>query len=260
MATSRMDWYHEVDEGWLIARKGVLTATEISKLVSPYKRFPKKRVEAGEVNPAFAALWGEKTSDWPVDVTSYGAAARGHVMEPYAVDEYSRITGLDMFHWDDCLLCNGAIGFSPDGLDVHPTCTDVNLTVGTDGLYAEDGLACELPTRMLEVKSFEPASHMKAIVTPKYERDQLMQLAVAFHVLPSLDEATLMFFCPPARIPIFLETYTRDSLSAMIDLVDEIVVEYNRTNVAMMKMATCMPSTKANEMEIWREHMDTRLA
>ncbi len=256
MATSKMDWYHEVDEGWLLARKGALTATEISKLVSPYKRFPKKRV----VNPAFAALWSEKTSDWPVDVASYGSAARGHVMEPYAVDEYVRVSGNEMFHWDDCMIVNGDVGFSPDGLDVAPTCADVRLDVGDDGLYAEDGLACELPTRMLEVKSFEPGQHMKAITTPKYERDQLMQLAVAFHVLPSLEEATLMFFCPPAKVPIFLDTYTRDGLSAMIELVGEIAAEYRRTADAMENMARFSPKTKADEMKIWREHMDTRLA
>ena len=244
------DWFHQVDAKWLEARRDCITATEIQKLVSPYKRRSKKDAEAGRIIPAFAALWGDKNSSWPIDPDSFGAAARGHVMEPYAVEEHNRIGHDEMFHWDDCVIVNGSVGFSPDAMDVPQ-----------DGIDAVKIDVKDMPgevRRILEVKSFEPAGHMKAIATPKMERDQLMQLAVAFHVLPSLEEAVLVFFCPPCRIPIYEETYTRDDLKELIGLVGDIDREYRRTEREMVKLARKCPGTIVNEEQVWHEHAVAR--
>ena len=122
-----MDWYHEVSENWLRARKTVITATEIKGLVATYKRMSKKDKEAGVVSPAFAALWGDKSSTYPIDVSSYGPAARGHIMEPYAIDEFNRANEVHFHHWDDCIIANGLVGFSPDAMDIAQVTEDVKL-------------------------------------------------------------------------------------------------------------------------------------
>ena len=80
-------WYHEVSEDWLKARKNFLTATDIVGLIPEYKRY-KKNGKAG-IPPAFAALWEKKHSDIAVDPRSYKDAARGHILEPYAVYTYN---------------------------------------------------------------------------------------------------------------------------------------------------------------------------
>ena len=254
-----MDWYHEVSENWLKARKTVITATEIKGLVATYKRMSKKDKEAGVVSPAFAALWGDKSSTYPIDVSSYGPAARGHIMEPYAIDEFNMANEVHFHHWDDCIIANGLVGFSPDAMDIAQVTEDVKLEVNGKCLMNSIGAVCGLPERILEVKSFEPAQHMKAIATPKMKRDQLMQLAVAFHVVPTLKTATLLFFCPAAAIPMYSETYTADDLHEEIEMVDAIAKEYERTKELCEKLASTLDTNiDVTEEKIWQEHMETR--
>ena len=256
---SGLDWYHEVDPQWLAARADALTATDIKGLTATWKRV--KKSSAKGLIPEFAAVWGAKTADWPVDETSYGAAARGHIMEPYAVEEYNNLNNTEFHHWDDCIIVNGPVGFSPDALDIMQPTADIRLDYSDDGLVAFDDKVCDLPKHMLEIKSFEPAAHMKAIATPKMKRDQLMQLAVAFVVLPSLETATLVFFCPGAKIKLWSDTYTREDLQEYIQLAVEISEKYQETSTICEKLAASNGTGKTinlHECDVWRDHIATR--
>lgn len=248
------DWYHEVSEDWLRARRTVLTATEIKSLVATYKRFPQKDKEAGVVPPAFAALWGDKHSDeWPIDTASYGAAARGHICEPYAVREYNkRNDPARFYHWDDCIIARGLVGFSPDALDIPQRTKDVKLEVNGKMLASSMGPICGLPEEAMEIKSFEPAQHMKAIATPKMKRDQIMQLATSMYVVPSLKRVVLMFYCPSSPIPVYEEAYTRDELKDEIKMVECISAMYEDTSQKMENLVeACGSKTEFTDDDIW---------
>ena len=198
-------WQHDVSEAWLLERRNVLTATEIAKLVPELKRSEKK---PGEISPGFAAIWAEKHSNTMVDTASFGPAARGHIMEPWVVRAWNeQVTAGERFHhWDDCIISNDIVGFSPDAMNFIQRANHPRLKVNPSG----NKLMCEnieypSPTRIMEVKCYEPANHMKACITPKMEHKELMQVAVAFHVLPKLEEAKLVFCCPGAPIEMHVE-------------------------------------------------------
>ena len=116
----KREWRHEVSETWLRTRKLYLTASDIKRLVAEARRIESGKIELIE-SKIFAKLYGEKQSN-EIDVESYGAMARGHIIEPYAIDDYNKATSVDgrkTFHWwDDAIICRDRIGFSPDGLDV----------------------------------------------------------------------------------------------------------------------------------------------
>ena len=225
---SSKDWYHEVSAEWLKERKLYLTATEIAGLVPEYKRTLK--ADPGTISPGFAALWAEKTADTEVDVTSYGPAARGHWMEQFAIESWNLQRDLKFFHWDDCIIAKGAVGFSPDAMTVPQSLPGVALASMSDGLHGVDGII-EQPKAILEVKSFDPSHHMKCVVASPAEQESklLMQLATAFYVLDELEKAILVFYCPNAVISMKAIEYTREDLAAEIELVDLIAKKYRET-------------------------------
>jgi len=251
---TKRDWYHEVSVPWLEARRTVLTATEIKKLVPEWKRMLKK---PGELSLGFAALWGEKNSfDWPLDPASYGPAARGHWMEPFAIDEYNDANRSGFRHWDDCIICRGVVGFSPDGMDIAQTSADVKLDVVGSQLMSGSGDKMPAPKAIIEVKSYEPAGHTKAVFTKKGERDEEMQIAVAFHVLPTLESATLLFFNPSHPVPMYAEQYTRDDLVDKIIVVEAIADMYEETAERCEKLARVpLARPKVTEDDVWHEFM-----
>lgn len=230
----KLFWKHDVSEAWLEARKHVLTATDISKLIPELKRMEKK---PGELSPGFAAVWAEKHSDMPLDTGSVGPAARGHIMEPWVVDAYNEhvAAGERFNHWDDCVITNDLVGFSPDAMSTWQTDTSVvKYTVDPRGdkLVAYKGDKAKMlaaPKRIMEIKCYEPANHMKACITPKMEHKELIQVATAFYVLPKLQEAKLCFCCPGAPIEMHVETYTRDDLKEHVDTITKVVEKYVET-------------------------------
>lgn len=128
-------WYHEVSAEWLKARQAVLTATDVAGLLPEYKRY----LKAGSPDvptPGFSALWCKKHSDVYLDTGSSDAAARGHIMEPYAIDSWNQQANPTFYHWDDCIICNKMFGFSPDGMTV-PQLTDDACLEFTLGLLDE---------------------------------------------------------------------------------------------------------------------------
>lgn len=252
----KMFWKHDVSEAWLKARKKVLTATEISKLIPELKRMEKK---PGELSPGFAAVWAEKHSDTALDTGSIGPAARGHIMEPWVVNAYNNqvAAGERFNHWDDCVICNDLIGFSPDAMDVLQDTVVPKLMVSPKGnkLQTKDGkVSFRSPTRIMEIKCYEPANHMKACITPRMEHKELIQVATAFYVLPKLQEAKLCFCCPGAPISMHVESYTREDLKDMLATIKKVVTMYVDTAMQCVELARDY-ECDFTEADVYNEYM-----
>ena len=216
-------WYHEVSAEWLKARQTVLTATDIAGLQAEYKRYLKAG-SPDKLMPGFAALWCQKHSDVYLDTGSVEAAARGHAMEPWVIDSWNQQAIPTFYHWDDCILCADKLGFSPDAMTVPQFTTASKMEVTTDGKFLVDatGIKQDAPNEIMEIKCYEPAQHMKAIIEDRMEHKELMQIAMSFAVLSNLETARLTWFCPGAPVSMFTEKYTRDDLHDRIQLILEI--------------------------------------
>lgn len=206
-----MNWIHEASAEWMMARRNYITATELIGLRSAYKRMTNDEKQGRKIAPAFAALWGAKTMANSVNTLSYGAAARGHYMEPYAVEDYNANKGTNYYHWDDCLIYNGTLCFSPDALDIkqYPGAVEVEASVA-------------LATSMLEIKSYEIKHHMQCYVTQKEKIDERYQIAVAMMVCPSIQQGTVLFYNPNAEISMFSFEYSREDLENEIKELSNI--------------------------------------
>lgn len=249
-------WKHDVSEAWLDARRKVLTATDISRLVPELKRCAKN---PGKLSPGFAAVWCEKHSETALDTSSVGPAARGHLMEPWAVRAWNdNVAAGERFnHWDDCIIVNDLVGFSPDAMEYAQLSDHASLRVSPDGKRMENGVfKYETPKRIMEVKCYEPREHMKSILAGKMERKELMQLAVAFRVLPRLEKAVLLFCCPDSPMELYSEDYTRDDLKAQLDLVDKVVEKYVETSIECVKLVPKSMSAGFSEEDVYQDMVE----
>lgn len=216
-------WRHEVSADWLQARRDVLTASEIRAMLPEYKRMLKKK--PGEISPGFFALCGAKLSHDDPDPISTGAAARGHIMEPYAiidwnVNECSKPED-DYYHWDDIVIKRNGIGYSPDGLDI-PQLPEMGVQVDwseKNNCLVVQNETFSLPSRAIEVKCYEPKNHMKNLIVDKKDREERLQVAVAFMVLPSLKHVDVLWYCPDAPVPMYKERYKKSDLKAEIEVI-----------------------------------------
>ena len=241
-------WEHRVSEEWLRARKGVLSATDIKKLVPAYKRVLKKKPKKDEIIPDFAAVWCEKNTDTgDIDTSSPSyAAARGHIMEPYAIHSWNMNGMPAVNHWDDCVVTNGIIGFSPDALDVLQPVESVSIS------YKDID-----PLLGVEVKSYGPDHHIQCCLEGKFDHKEIMQIAVAFAVCPNLGKMALLFFCPDAPISMHADIYTREDLADEIKMVLGIAAEYERNAKLLSKVKGDMEA-KFTEQQIWDEYVKER--
>lgn len=252
-------WYHEVSAEWLKARQTVLTATDVAGLLPEYKRY----LKAGSPDiptPGFSALWCKKHSDAYLDTGSTEAAARGHIMEPYAIDSWNQQASPTFYHWDDCIICNKMFGFSPDGMTVPQLLNDARLEVTSDGkfLVSDSQMHYDTPREIMEIKSYAPDQHMKSIVEDRMEHKELMQLAMSFAVLPKLEIARIIWFCPGAPISMFTESYTADDLHDQICWITEIAEVYQKANDYWMQKIIEEPASleaKVTEEEVYMEYM-----
>lgn len=214
------EWRSESDAGWLKARKSYLTASEISGIIPEYKRIKKGKVKLSE-SSVFAKVYGEKMST-EIDCMSYGAAARGHVMEPYAVDEANRVLGTDEFHWwDDKIITDGAVGYSPDALNIHQLPGTRIISRGGDLLSVYG--THEAPSALMECKCYQAKAHYQKMLmasngTPLDER---WQVACGMAVCPTVTEGHLVFYAPQCG-NMFIESYTRSMLSDEMAVIWEI--------------------------------------
>lgn len=217
------DWKHEASVIWLMARRACLTASDVKKLIPDYKRVKAGKIELSQAQQ-FAKVYGDKKS-LDMDPMSYGPAARGHVLEPHAVDEFMAHTKAAVpYHWwDDRLIVNDALGFSPDALDIEQIPgtrfkydTVSGRIVGRDETYRP-------PEHLIEVKCYEAGAYYQRMemAAEDVPLDERWQLACAMAVCPTISIAHLMFYAPQCR-SWFYKTYDSSGLFDEIETVNEI--------------------------------------
>lgn len=249
------DWKHSVSEVWLLARQPYLTASEILGLIPEYKRIKRGKVELLK-SPVFARLYGEKQS-LDVDPESRGPAARGHVLEPYAVDEANRIIGERRFHWwDDRIITAKPLGFSPDALDVPPL--KGTRIISDDGKLVAASQQVQGPTNMLEVKCYQAGKHYqcKLAASNGAPLDERWQVACGMAVCPTIEKGWLAFYAPQCR-DVFLRCYLRSDLDEEIKVVKEIADMWSEFKGRMDSLPSQPPAK--TEDQIYREYMMTEL-
>lgn len=235
-----MQWHHSVSAKWMQARKSVVTATELRDLRTAYKK-----LDPAEINSVFAGLWAEKHSTL-VDTGSSGAAARGHILEPYAVAEASKILGKKFFHWDDALVANGFLGCSPDALDIPQSTSKVKLTPGE----------VEQARELLEIKSYSPKTHIQTVLKDKMDCDERWQIAGAFAVMPELEQAHLVLYNPSHVVGCHVKTYARQDLQHEISTIKDIYRAYlDQASLIESKLEPLYHKTQWTETDIWESEM-----
>ena len=248
-------WFHQVDEEWLRSRSRYLTATEIVKLLPEYKRWKKKPCDFPE---QFVGLWGEKKAiqlGAEIDPSSVGPAARGHIMEPYAIDEYNRaaIGILVLSHVDDVLFYgkekNGwALGYSPDAID-----TFAWRTREKDSSPAQPASNVNVEV-VGEVKSYDAGHHIRACVTPAELAPERYQLAVAFAVWDGMEQGELIFYNPSAPIHMGVKSYKRADLDKEIETVFEVYDLWCEVAERLENVDDVVPVNMWDEHVIWDEN------
>lgn len=257
-----LEWKHDVSLEWLEQRKSVITATELAGLIpsaSALKKVTKAQLAGTDPYPACAALWERKHSSKTSSTSSYGAAAWGHFAEPYAVDMWnnSHPNEDDMWHWDDCIIVNSGIGFSPDSLDIEQPRNCVRLDV-KEGMLTDGESMYSMPTKMLEIKSYEIDHHVKNMIADKMSLPERKQIAVAMMVLPSIEVGNLVHFNPDARHRGFAFEYTREELADDIAMLSTALDLWNKTCRIMESMPKGMDTEYTRE-KIWEIEMKPSL-
>jgi hypothetical protein len=196
-----MDWKHKCSLDWLRKRQKYLTASEIRSLVPFTKTGRPRKIDDIDRLKLLAKKYVKLTEE---DCWSYGAAARGHLLEPYAIDALNDwlinrgATRQTFFHWDDELISlpDRQIAFSPDAMDIPQ-------------LHGPDAV----PTMIAEVKCYSPDRHIATAFTKSCEIEERWQIATAMALLDTIERAYLVLFNPSMeRDKLFVIEYDRDSL------------------------------------------------
>lgn len=196
-----------VSKDWMIARKQYLTA---SKLAEYCKKLSKSRPE---VKRMLARQLAENKSNKEPNPYSYDAAAMGHICEPHAIEAFNQEYGTQLYHWDDCIIHMGEMGFSPDALDIdYSIAYDVDVDVNK--------LASQ-PTTVAEVKTYEASHYTKCLQTEPMKLDERYQIAAAMYICPSITEGHLILFCPDLD-QWSSYTYTQNDLALEIEEIAEV--------------------------------------
>lgn len=206
-------WKHTVSKDWMMARTQYLTASSIKNILPVTETGRKRSKDQIEANmmKVFAHMQTIYISD--DDCVSTGAAARGHMLEPIAIEE----ANLGLYHWDDIIITKGLLGWSPDAMSI-PQAGDALLV---RGLYNIDILGAPCPADIGEVKSYGIEKHVTAIYTDKLKCPERWQLAVGMALLRQCQYAHLIFFNPDAQVRIAVKTYSREDLESEIEMVLE---------------------------------------
>lgn len=229
-----MEWKHKCDLDWLKKRQKYLTASDIKSLIPLTKTGRPRKVDDIDRLKLLAKKQVELTDD---DCWSYGAAARGHLLEPYAIDALNDwfinrgATRQMFFHWDDELitLYGRDIAFSPDAMDIPQLHNN-----GT------------MPTMIAEVKCYSPDRHITTAFTEKSQIEERWQIATAMALLDSIETAYLVLFNPSMKQnKLFIIRYTRDDLKKEIETILKVELDW-----MMFKMSSpLLPSGTARGSE-----------
>lgn len=226
-----MLWQHKASLAWLTARSGFITASDVESII-PYTATGKKRDTTDAMMSIYARRHARVIEGSEI---STGAAARGHILEPYAVDEFNEITKPHkwmssltvppMHHWDDILVADTSrgIAFSPDALSIAPPPRSQMQA----GVVLHKGW---LPsnTTMMEIKSYSAERHFKAMMTTSDKLKERWQIAHAMLVCSDIRHAWLCFYNPSTDHPIHVKLYERADLADEMSEIEEALAEYRR--------------------------------
>ena len=209
-------WFHKCSLEWLKARQKYLTATDVKELLPVTKTGRKRTVGDEAYLKVFARKMVNITED---DCLSTGVAARGHILEPYAIDRYNEEdlgSNTYLYHWDDIVVTRinpdpFSLAFSPDAMSYEFKPVGKQVTVAIDGV-----------TTIGEVKSYSPEKHMVCGHTPKDQLEERWQIATAMAVCASIDEAYLLFYNPSMRNQLYIVDYDRSDLADEIGMVLDV--------------------------------------
>lgn len=215
-----MRYEHEVSESWLRARQRYLTASDVVRLIPEARRIDSGKLRLEEAR-AFARVYGEKQDRYPDTRAPSSAAARGHVLEPYAVEQFNRLSGTQFCHWDDFVIARGNIAFSPDALDIDQP-RGVKAIAVDDSLSTIDGKV-DGPTHLLECKCYEAGSHYQRRLDVMCGRDvdERWQVAMAMVVCPTIMHGSIIWFAPQCD-DSFYRDYDRDDIEDEIEVVESV--------------------------------------
>lgn len=205
-----MDWKHEVSLDWLSERQEHITASEIRQLVPFTATGRPKKITDSDYMKIYAKKICKLTRE---DCLSYGAAARGHLLEPFAIDSASRLPGMPkLYHWDDVLITRPGhdIAYSPDALNVP--------------MESE-----EPPTILGEIKSYGAERHLTTANTPKNKLEERWQIATAMAVSPTIETAYLILYNPEVQVAdsqVYVIKYTRDELESEINTIFDVEADW----------------------------------
>lgn len=239
-----MDWRHQVSEEWMKARRNYLTASELSSCIASWKRANKAQKAGDELLPAFVKLWAKKQSE-DVDVWSKGPAARGHILEPYAVDDWNKnFPSSIVHHWDDCLITDGVIGWSPDALDIPQDNDAVEIKASDVSIsYA------------LEIKSYEPAKIIESRITDKDKIPERWQIACGFYVVPTLETYTILFYSIDTNLSCY-KIYGREDLAEELEQIGDMASAWYKNKQKLDRMPIEFDRS-FSETEVYEEYLET---
>lgn len=206
-----MKWEHRCSLDWLRERQHHLTATDVKSLLPVTKTGRQRKVTKFDYMDVLAMKEVELTEE---SCMSYGAAARGHIMEPYAIETLNKaLAGVETFYWWDDMLVyqpHRRLACSPDAMDVP---------MGEDPFEA---------TALAEVKSYSPGKHLVTGYTPKAEIEERWQIACAMALMTKLDHAYLALYNPSMTRKLFIVRYERSDLEDEIEMVLKVEDEWDR--------------------------------
>lgn len=193
-----MRYEHKVSRDWLVARQGYLTASDVCKMMGDIRKLAADKIDVEHCR-SFAKVLGSKRNRFPDTESPSSAAARGHFMEPYAVEEWEAVRHEGMVHWDDFLLASDEtmLAFSPDALDVRQPMGVIRCVDG-DGCFANEFGDLVGPTSLLEVKCYDEGAHYQRKLDAMAGAlpDERWQVAVAMAVCPCIERGTVVWYAP----------------------------------------------------------------
>lgn len=203
-----MEWKHKCSLAWMQERQKFLTASDVKALL-PYTATGRaKKITEEDYLKVYAKKAVQLTE---ADCISRGAAARGHILEPFAIEEYNanrKSYMPELIHWDDIVI-GGALdhlAYSPDALDVSITSE-------------------EKPTSLGEVKCYSPERHLLVAKMDKMKCEERWQVATAMAVSPTIRTARLILFNPDMKSKsnrLFVKTWDRYELMDEIEKIEKV--------------------------------------
>lgn len=205
-----MRWRHRCSLEWLKARQLFLTATDVKELLPVTKTGRPRNVP----DESFMRVYARKVESLcEEDCYSEGAAARGHVLEPYAIERFNNEFGMRLYHWDDTIVTKSLVA-KQNELAFSPDACNVPMLEGATVCHSD-------PTVIAEVKCYGAERHLLKGCTPKEDLEERWQVATAMAVCDSIETAFVVFYNPSLENSMFVAEYLRS------DLEDEIAMIYD---------------------------------